>query len=332
MRSMPAITAVLALSALSGAVAADPGWVQFQDPAEHAFTLRVPQHWNVTGGAFRFGPLDPRAMVEMVSPDGKMRLRLGDSGVPPYAVPDQTMRRSGMRESSRYSPNGVAQEVVANYRPGWVFADLYGQARFARFCRTLDLKQMQQLPALHASSGEQQVTAGEAIYRCDSVSGAGPMNAYVFAETQLTRMQTTAFWQVTWLYSFLVPEEQAATAMKLILHSMGTFQIDQQWERYQLRLNGQAGDSAYHLFQQTMAQEQDHFQRQEAQFQQQVDTFSRALRGVTLTSDPVDHAQREVLTGPSANYFINPAGTVVNASASPGSEFHKLNPQNQLAV
>jgi hypothetical protein len=74
MRSMPAIIAVLALSALSSAAAADPGWVQFQDPAEHVFTLQVPQRWNVTGGAFRFGPLDPRAMVEMVSPDGKMRL------------------------------------------------------------------------------------------------------------------------------------------------------------------------------------------------------------------------------------------------------------------
>jgi hypothetical protein len=82
------------------------------------------------------------------------------------------------------------------------------------------------------------------------------------------------------------------------------------------------------VFQQAMAQEQEHFQRQEAQTQQQVDAFSRALRGVTLTSDPVDHTRREVWTGPNANYFINPAGTVVNAAASPGSEFHKLNPQN----
>jgi hypothetical protein len=325
---MPALTTVHTLGAWAGAAAADPGWVQFQDPAEHAFTLQVPQHWNVTGGAFRFGPLDPRAMVEMVSPDGKMRLRLGDSGVPPYAVPDQSMFRSGLREGSLYSPKGVAQEVVANYRPGWVFADLYGQARFAPFCRTLDLKQMQQLAPVHASAGPQQLTAGEAIYRCDSASGAGPMTAYVFAETQLTRIQTSAVWQVTWLYSFLAPEAQAATALQLMLHVMGTFQIDPQWESYQLRLNGQAGDSAYRVFQQTMAQEQEHFQRQEAQSQQQVEAFSRALRGVTLTSDPVDHEQREVWTGPNANYFINPAGTVVNAAASPGSEFHKLNPQN----
>jgi hypothetical protein len=62
------------------------------------------------------------------------------------------------------------------------------------------------------------------------------------------------------------------------------------------------------VFQQAMAQEQEHFQRQEAQTQQQVDAFSRALRGVTLTSDPVDHTRREVWTGPNANYFINPAG------------------------
>ena len=38
----------------------------------------------------------------------------------------------GWHEGRSYSPRGVAKEVVANYRPGWVFADLYGQARFLR--------------------------------------------------------------------------------------------------------------------------------------------------------------------------------------------------------
>jgi hypothetical protein len=321
-----AIPALLALGASSALAAAEFDWVQFQDPAEHAFTMQVPQGWRVAGGAYRFGPLDPRAMVEMTSPDGKMRLRFGDAAVPPYAVPDQSMRMNGLREGSRYSPRGVAQEIVADYRPGWVFADLYGQARFAAYCHTLELKQMQQLPPVHELSGQERVTAGEAIYRCDSSLGAGTMTAYVFAETQLTRMQTSAIWQVTWLYSVLAPEERAATALKVIVHAMSTFQIDPRWAAYQLRLNGQAGDSAYRAFQQTVAQQQAHFQHQEAQFLQQVDSMSRALRGVTLTSDPVDHQQREVWTGPNSNYFINPTGTVVNATSSPGSEFHQLTP------
>jgi len=309
-------------------VAAEGGWVPFTDPAEHAFTLEVPQGWRVAGGAYRFGPLDPRAMVEMDSPDGLIRLRFGDAGVPPYAVPDRSFAATGFREGSRYSPNGVAQEVVANYRPGWVFADLSGQVRFASLCRTLDLKRLQRLEPVHPpAAAQQQVTAGEALYHCVGASDT-PMVAYVFAETTLTRMQAVGVWQVSWLYSVLTPASAAGVAFRNILHAMRSFQIDQRWEAYQLRLNGAAGDAAYRAFQQTMQQEHARFEHQEAQFQQQVDGIDRAIRGVTQTTDSVDGTQREVWTGPHANYFINPTGTVVNAQSSPGSDFHQLNPHN----
>jgi len=314
------VVILLAMGAGSGTT-----WVSFDDPAEHAFTMQTPQGWKVAGGTYRFGPLDPRAMVDMASPDGAIHLRVGDSGVPPFAVPDRSMLALGFREGSRYSPRGVAQERVANYRPGWVFADLYGQARFSPLCRSLELKQMRQVAPVHEGSG-QEITAGEALYRCESASG--PLAGYVFAETQLTRIQTSAIWQVTALYSFLAREDQAANALKTILHSLATFQIEPQWEMNQLRLNGQAAQNAYRGFQQAMAQEHERFTRQETQFQQQVDGFSRALRGVTLTNDPVGNVKREVWTGASANYFINPAGTVVNAPRSPGPGFHELNPQN----
>jgi len=316
---------LLAAASASAAAASGIAWVRFVDPAEHAFSMDVPQGWKITGGTYRFGPLDPRAMVDMISPDSAIRLRFGDSGVPPFAVPDRNMLSLGFREGSRYSPRGVAQERIANYRPGWVFADLYGQARFSALCRSLELKQMRQLSPVHENQG-QEITAGEVVYRCESSSG--PLAGYVFAETQLTRMQTTAIWQVTALYSFLARDDQAANALKTILHAMATFQIDPQWEMYQLRLNGQAAQAAYRGFQQSMAQEHEHFTRQEARFQQQVDGFSRALRGVTLTNDPVGNVKREVWTGPSANYFINPAGVTVNAPTSPGPGFHQLQPRN----
>jgi hypothetical protein len=307
---------------------ADTAWTVFTDPAEHAFTLEVPQGWRVAGGAYRFGPLDPRAMVEMDSPDGAIRLRFGDAGVPTYATPDRTFAATGFREGSRYSPNGVAQEVVAHYRSGWVFADLYGQARFATLCRSLDLKRLERLAPVHAAaSAQQQVSAGDALYQCTAVSGA-PMLAYVFAETTSLRMQSVGLWQVTWLYSVLVPPAQVSVAMQDMLHAMRTFRIDPQWEAYQLRLNGAAGDAAYRAFQENVQREQARFAQQEAQFQQQVDGMDRAIRGVTQTTDSVDGTEREVWTGPQANYFISPSGTVVNAPSSPGSQFHQLNPHN----
>ena len=50
-------------------------WTQFEDPAEHAFSLQIPAGWKVVGGLYRFGPLDPRVMVDLVSPDGGTRIR-----------------------------------------------------------------------------------------------------------------------------------------------------------------------------------------------------------------------------------------------------------------
>src|SRR5262249_47788410 len=133
----------------SDAHAADLDWVSFTDPAEHAFSVMAPRGWQVAGGLYRIGRLDPRVMVEIDSPDRKVRLRLGDAGVGPYAVPDRTLLASGFGEGARYSPNGVAQEVVARYRPGWAFADAYGQARFTPLCRTLELKRLARMPPVH---------------------------------------------------------------------------------------------------------------------------------------------------------------------------------------
>jgi hypothetical protein len=320
--------AALLTAAAGPALAAEVAWVQFTDPAERAFTLQVPQGWKVAGGAYRFGPLDPRAMVEIDSPDGQIRLRFGDAGVAPYAVLDRSLLSNGFREGNRYSPNGVAQEVVANYRPGWVFADLYGQGRFASACRTLELKRLQKLDPVHpAASAQQQVTAGDALYRCANPGGAALL-AYVFAETTLTRVQSAQVWQVSCLYSLVAPQSQGEFAFRTMLHVMRTFEIDQQWEARQLRINGAAGDAAWRTFKTTLQLEHARFQHQETQSQQTFEGMDRAIRGVTQTTDAVDGTQREVWTGPNANYFINPTGTVVNANTSPGSEYHALTPHN----
>ena len=180
---------------------------------------------------------------------------------------------------------------------------------------------MKQVPPIHQNSGA-RTTAGEVLYTCDTA--AGPKVAYGFAETQLTQMQMAGTWIVTWLYSFITPEDQALEAMKTILHSLSTFEVSPQWEAAQLRINGAASETAYSQFKQSMAQEHDRFTRQSAQFQSQVDGFSRAFRRVDLTTDAVDGKQREVWTGAGGTHWINPLGDVVNSPTSPGAGYHPL--------
>ncbi len=306
----------------TGTPALATAWVPFEDPAEAAFKAQVPKGWKTTGGVYRYGPLDIRAMVDMVSPDGKTSIRFGDSHVPPYSNLTPLMIKLGWREGHPYSPNNMSQSVIANYRPGWVYADLYGQARFASLCRHLSLKSMKKSTPVHKSGANMTTTAGEVVYACDT--DGGPKVAYVFAETQLFQMQGIGNWLVTWLYSLITPQNQAEDAMKTALHVLSTFETNPQWEYKQLQIDGQATEVAMKSFQQDMAQIHATYERRTAQMQQQEESFDRVLRGVDLTTDPVDGKQREVWMGTGGSHWINGLNQVVNSPAQPGADYRKL--------
>ena len=294
---------------------ADPAWVPFDDPAEHGFRLQVPKGWRVAGGTYRFGTVDdPRIMVEMISPDGAVRLRVGDAGVPPFVAPNLALKLQGLKEGSRYTQNG-AQAIVANYRSGWMFADLYGQARFASFCSNLELKQLRELPSVNENNGQSKNTAGEAIFRCEGSAGEGPMVGFVVAETQLQHLQALDVWKVGPLYSALAPESLGAAALKIILHVSGTHATSQQWAMYQLKQRGVTGTQANQVFQMAVAQETLRHQRLDAQFQQQADGLTQAMMGATLTSNVVDHSKREIWNAGDSNNIVSPMGAVASLTA-----------------
>jgi len=302
--------------------AAATAWQPFQDPAENCFKMQVPKGWKIAGGAYRFGPLDTRAMIDMISPDGKTNIRFGDSHVPPYSGLTPLEVKLGWREGHPYSPNNMSQGIIANYRPGWVYADLYGQARFASMCRHLSLKSMQKANPVHPDGQNMTTTAGEVVYACDSA--AGPKVAYVFAETQLFELQGTRNWLVTWLYSFIAPQDQAGDAMKTMMKSLSTFETNPQWEYKQLQIDGQATEVAMKTFQQSMAQIRSNYEQKSAAMQQQEESFDRVIRGVDLTTDPIDGRQREVWMGTGGSHWINGLNQVVNSPAQPGPNYRQL--------
>ena len=172
-------------------------------------------------------------MVDMVSPDEKVDIRLGDYRIPSFAPLTPALRNLGFAEGRLYNPRNVAQEMVANYRPGWVFADVYGQSRFSGACSQLRLKSMERETPVHQNGLNQTTTAGQVLYSCESNSG--PEVAYVFAETQ----------------------------------------------------------------------------------------FDRALRGVDLTTDPVDGKEREVLST-GTTHWINGLDQIIDSPTAPGGNVRKL--------
>ena len=298
-----------------------PSWNTFQDPAEGAFSIEVPAGWKTTGGTYRFGVLDPRIMVDMVSPDGKVDIRLGDYRIPPFAPLTPALRNLGFTEGRLYNPRNVAQEMVANYRPGWVFADVYGQSRFSGACSPLKLKSMERETPIHQNGLNQTTTAGQVLYSCES--NAGPLVAYVFAETQFTQMQASGAWMVTWLCSFLAPRARAAETLQTMLHALSTFAISPDWYFRQLQMNGSAAAGALQDFKRNMSAIQEDYQRRTAASQSQFDQFDRALRGVDLTTDPVDGKEREVLST-GTTHWINGLDQIIDSPTAPGGNVRRL--------
>lgn len=313
---MALLTGSMFASGQPGGRGAETSWTNFQDPAEHAFQIAVPQKWKITGGLYRFSPLDPRIMVDMVSPDGKTDIRLGDYRVPRFATLNPSLRMLSFGEGSFYN-----RQVVANYRPGWVFADVYGQGRYSGLCSPLRLKSMQKQTPVHSNQGFAATTAGDVVYACDSPGG--PQIAYVFAETQLSLIQSSGSWSVNWLYSFITPQNQAAQTIKVLFHALSTFEISPEWYNRQLEINHQSSEATMRQFEQNMSAIRADYERRTAASQSQFDSMDRALRGVDLVTDTVDGKPREVWVGTGGRHWENGMGQIMNAPSQPAGNYQE---------
>jgi len=109
-------------------------YAHWENSYEHAFSAEVPQGWTVRGGLFRLGFSDERPMLDIISPDGKINIRLGDVAIPSYSHPNQYHPREG----ENYDLGAQAQMTVALYRSGEEFAKLYAVQRFLRQFNALD--------------------------------------------------------------------------------------------------------------------------------------------------------------------------------------------------
>jgi len=307
-------------------------WSQFQDPFEKAFTLEVPQGWTVKGGLFRLGYSDERPMVDLLSPDGAIEIRVGDVAIPTYTAPTPNHP-----EGSVYDLGAQAQMIVARYRTGPEYAVLYSHARFGSQCHNpqTDTADAGFTVPDYLPVGTGPSSAGQIAYRCDTTAGA----RVVFAYTKTA--QTGALWQVPTILSFVAPPEKAAAARDIALHCVQSFRLSPAWLQYQQQMDA-AGMQYQQMRQQARrAQISAQVQQFEAQMQAMRDqvkafeahqaaeaaqqqSFINVLRGVTPTVDPLTGQYREVWTGQYQNYWVNGLGQVVNSPNAPGAGWHQL--------
>jgi len=334
--AMGLVAGILQTGPVTAAPQSGVTWTSFQDPNEQAFTVEVPKGWTIKGGLFRVGYSDARYMVDMISPDGKTEVRLGDMAIPPYALPTPTHP-----PGDRVDLGAQAQLTSAKYHTGQEFATAYAQTHFIRVCQKLDPQPSDaNAPVKDYAAqpqGVERSTTGQATYTCGGPGGQ--RIAYAYARTNLN----SNIWNVSMLASFLAPTEAAPQARNILLHCTQTFHLNPQW------IQKQQQEDAYGLEYQKARQQQrmaalgqqvqqferqmqatrdqvSSFERGQERQAAQVNSFDQALRGVTPTVDPYGN-EREVWTGPYANYWRNGNGSVVNSTQSPGAGWTQLKPE-----
>jgi hypothetical protein len=216
-------------------------FVTWREPNEGAYTINVPQGWTVGGGVKRRTPVDVRSALNIVSPDGGIRLFIGDYDVPPAREPDQLTQMAGMREGYVY--DGV---LLARYQSGVEFAQRYAGWKLCRQPRMLQSgplrKESETLSAevaRYASNMAMAASAsvGEAIFRCGQAEG------FVMAATLHSwpaQGPGVSGWAVYQLAGFTTQDPAQGYFAKYILSSMlGSLQMNHEWEMRSAQAAGQ---------------------------------------------------------------------------------------------
>ena len=101
-------------------IAPPPGdWVEWRDPGEGAFTMRIPKGWQVQGGIVR--PYIDAWGAVSAKKGGKdsTAISFQSPAMPLFTEPNQTLTMSGFVEGSRYNVSGgVAQDMIVARYPG----------------------------------------------------------------------------------------------------------------------------------------------------------------------------------------------------------------------
>lgn len=277
-------------------------------------------------------------MIDIQSPDGKTDVRIGDVAIPSYVVPNQTH----FREGAVYDLGQQAQIIVAKYRTGQDYAQLYALARFTSVCKSLSPQAADSETLVSdyipQEAAPLQSSAGQVSYACDS--GPNRRIAYAYAKTALFQ----GLWQVTALGSFVAPTNHAATARAILRRATQSFRIVPAWKQYQAGMEAQGVQYQRARQQQRMQQlsqqvqafenqmsamrsQVSAFQRRQSAQADQASSWGKTLTGLTPTTDPLNGATRDVWTGPNSGYWIDGQGNVANSSLSPGAGWHPLQPQ-----
>jgi hypothetical protein len=205
-------------------------FITWNDPEENAFTLEVPTRWNIKGGLFRYSLQDVRPTVEAISPDGKIRITIGDPNIPTYIVPVPPMDTGtflvplGAMEGQLFTDVAGTQFFGKAYQTGEQFVEEYVKDMTENEGFT-DIKILNKQDLGSISIPGFSLNSANITFECSKNETL--MFGYYYATTRLNTVPDgtgSIQWMVPQLFGYIAPVSRKIFAESIMNHMVGTYQ------------------------------------------------------------------------------------------------------------
>jgi len=222
-------------------------YIKWKDPQESAFTLQVPNGWQVRGGAYRLSATDIRQSVTMISPDAQIRAFIGDTNLGAFTEPNQMLAMGGLSEGSYQTLGDGSRLEIRSYMPGQQLARWFAQSRFSSQCsgfRVESNNDRQDLAAAFLQSAHEEgmasarLTAGDAAFSCTGQHG--PVHGHIYSATVYPFPGRAGIWYIYRLYGYLAAPERQQDAETIAQRTMQSWRVDPLWQAQEKQIASQA--------------------------------------------------------------------------------------------
>lgn len=303
------------------AKAAAPQRETWTDPAEGAFSVKVPAGWSTTGGTERPSRLLVQASVASVSPDSELAVLMTDA-IPLYVEPNNLLAAGGIYEGGTYVDPMGYRAPVRRYAPGATLVVDYLLPSHDPPVEVTRVENRPDLASQLATYGINTYDAGEVeyVFERDGV----PHTGGALAITERVSIGGYSGWHVWRLFRAEAPTARYPEALAALRDLASSFRIDEHWAARQAETTRQQSG----IITQMSSDVGETLSRGYWARQQVYDALSERRSKATLeVEDVTDDAGNTYRVESGPRYFwIDPQGTIVGTEAHtrPDVDFREL--------
>ncbi len=209
--------------------AALPPMTRWTEPNENAFSIAVPQGWQVQGGLMRRGPGGPtRTAVIIAAPDRRVFVFLGDQQPARFVLPSQVLLNLGLREGMPVQGTG---DILMRFRHAGDIGPELLQRRFGALQVTArrelrDIAAQRQQAQQQVQTGSvAMVTAAEIEFRLHD----GRIGAANFITEGYDIPNLGGGWSAEESFGFVAAPDAVPLAGAILARVVGSFAVNPAW-------------------------------------------------------------------------------------------------------